>query len=206
MYHICPPQCQTQLAGGKQFHARPRPLISITPAKALPEFVPPLGATIFGMNKTGDDARGDCLLDLGETTHDLTGLAGERQSLHAVLRQESLDLGRQILRSHDLCPKATGKSLPFDGLRHMAGPRFHPNAASRQFSSDVRHDDRTWPGNETDHVLGQTFRPCDNAGPLGQIFRVVACGPGQMLFPIAWTRSRTDPPPCCYARLRSTPP
>src|SRR5205807_6132166 len=102
MYHICPPQCQIQLAGSKQFHARSRPLIAITPAQALPEFAHPVDAAIRSMNKTSDGARGNCLLDLGKTAHDLTGLAGERQSLQAVLRQKSLDLSRQTLRSHDL--------------------------------------------------------------------------------------------------------
>src|ERR1700675_3540640 len=182
MYHICPPQYQIQLARLKQFPPRSCPLIAITPAQALPEFAHPVGAAIRGMNKTGDGARGNGLLDLGETAHDLTGLAGERQSLQAVLRQKCLDLGRQTLRGHDLCLKATGESLPFDGFRHVAGPRRHPNATSRQFSSDVGHDHAAWPNNETNHVLGQTFRPCDDAGPLGRTFRVEECGPGQMIF------------------------
>ena len=120
----------------------------------MSEFAHPLSPTIGGMNKASKSARGNCRLGLEETAHNLTSLAGERQSLQTILRQKCLDFVRQTLRSHDLCLKATRESLPFDGFHHVAGPRRHPNAASRQFSSDVGHDDRSWPNDEADHVLG----------------------------------------------------
>ena len=189
MYHICPSQSQIQLVGRKQFYARCCLVTAIAPAQVLPEFAHSVSTTIRRMNEASNGPRGNSLFHFGKAGDDEPRFVGHRQSLETILCQQSFDLGRQTFRRYGLCLKTTGKSLPFDSFRNAISPRRYPNAASRQFSSDVGHHDRTRSHDEANHVLRQTFRPGDDAGSLGGPFRVEESGSCQMRFSLTMTVS-----------------
>ena len=92
MYHICPPQCQIQLARRKEIDAHDSVRLR---AEFRAQGVDPLGRSVgrpvTGLNQRCDAASLDRRVDFERAGDDQACLVGDRQRLQRVTLEERVD-------------------------------------------------------------------------------------------------------------------
>src|SRR5260370_5375187 len=99
MYHICPAQCQIQLARGEEIYSRdPLGRLAEAPLEDALELARPVGRAVARMNQGDDIAAPDRRLDLGRARDDQSSLVDDRQELQRIALDDRVELLGEIRR------------------------------------------------------------------------------------------------------------